>query len=117
MHRPPNRTRLDVARLEGANDVGRSNTVNVGIEMDDAQPASVHSPWRFRLERDARDIGQRFTISFGDSLTLANSLVEHLELTAPNTREHVAHPIVVTELGVLVFDLRFLGLRRPLLEH
>src|ERR1041385_5159285 len=117
MHRPPNWTRLDVAHLERANDVGRSYTMNVGIEMDDAQPAGVHSPRCFRLKCDAGDVGQRFAISFGDSLTLPNPLVEHLELPATNPREHIAHPIVVTELGVLVFDFRFFGLCRPLLEH
>ena len=68
---------------------------------------------RLGHQRDAGQVGERVAISKGDCPPLAYPLGKHLELPAPDAGEHVRHPVVVAELGMLVRDAGVARLGRP----
>src|ERR1039458_50294 len=70
----------------------------------------VGSLWH---KRDTGQVGKGLTIAEGNGTSLVNTKGEDLKLAATDAREHVAHAVVVAELGGLVGDAWVAGLLGP----
>src|ERR1039457_3870616 len=64
-------------------------------------------------ERDAGEVGEGIAVAKSDGAALLNAEVEDFELAAADAGEHVAHAVVVAELGVFVSEAGIAGLLRP----
>jgi hypothetical protein len=97
VHRLPERSRLDVLRLQRQADP-------LGVVDEDAREPAVARPvGGFRHELD---LGQQLPIALVDPAASGDALGEHLELRASDSGEEVGEPVVEPQLGVLVVSRR-----------
>ena len=64
-------------------------------------------------EVHSRKVGKCIAIPERNGAALLDSQIEDLELSSANACKHIAHSVVVAELGVLIGEPGVAGLLRP----
>ena len=83
------------------------------IDQEATQPIRVQAVGGLGHERDAGKVGESIAIAEGDGAALLDAEIEDFKLAAADPREHVAHAVVVAELGVFVGNAGIAGLLGP----
>ena len=74
----------------------------IRIDGDHRQPAIVKPPRGLGHEIDAGQIAQRLAVGLEDLPLASHTILQHPQLPPANSRQDVAHAIVVADLSVLV---------------
>src|SRR5581483_3211035 len=111
MHGLPDRPRLDPGIPQPFDQTIPRTSETRFIDPKATEPVGVESPGRLRHAGDARHFTKSVRVARRDSTPLFHTLLENLKLSPADSREHVAHPVVISELGVFVSDPRISRLR------
>lgn len=118
MHRLPQRSRLNILRLHrNPNLLTHRSPLSLSIERgrgrvydDRRKPPITHRPIRLRQELDRLEVSKSLAVPFEVGAACGHAVGQHLHLSASDTRTHIAKPVVITDLGMLVMRGRVAGL-------